>query len=185
MDDNKIVELFWERDEEAIRATSLKYGKLCFHIASNILASKEDSEECVNDTYLGAWNTIPPQRPRYFSVFISKITRNLALKRCEYLSAAKRNPNALSSLDELDDCISGREYVENELENRRIEKAINNFLDGLDKEKRGIFLCRYWYFESIESICRRTGFSQSKVKSSLFNMRKNLRAYLEREGIEL
>lgn len=183
MDDNKIIELYWARLEDAIRETSVKYGKLCRFIADNILASREDSEECVNDTYLGLWNAIPPERPVRFSVFVSRVARNQALKKYEYLSAAKRNPEAVCSLDELGECVSGKDDIETELENRRIEQAIDDFLWQLSEEKRNVFLRRYWYFESIEGICRQTGFSRSKVKSMLYNLRRKLRTHLEREGI--
>ena len=185
MEDKEIISLYWARDESAITETSSKYGGLCFHIANNLLASHEDSEECVNDTYLGLWNAIPQQRPVRFSVFIGRITRNLSLKKFEYLSAAKRNPGAVYSLEELGDCVSGRESIENELENRRIEETIDKFLWEQGEEKRNLFIFRYWYFESIGSICERTGFSQSKVKSMLFDLRRKLRSYLESEGIEL
>lgn len=185
MEDEKIIELFWTRSEEAIRETAAKYGALCHHIAANILSSQEDCEECVSDTYLGVWNAIPDQRPKRFAPFLSKIVRNLALKKLEYLSAAKRNPEAVMSFEELEECVSGRDSIESELENRRIEEAISRFLAMEEKEKRMIFICRYWYFEPIESICRRTGYSQSKVKSMLYHMRKKLREHLEKEGIEL
>ncbi len=185
MEDEKIIGLYWDRKEEAIQETSSKYVKLCFFIARNILASREDSEECVNDTYLGVWNAIPKQRPSRFSVFVSRIARNLALKKYEYLHAAKRNADAICSFEELNDCVSGKEYIENELENRRIEQAIDAFLWRQEEEKRNIFICRYWHFESIEHICRCTGYSQSKIKSLLFNMRKKLREYLESEGVEV
>jgi len=185
MEDEKIIGLYWERNEDAITETSSKYGKLFFRIASNILLNHEDSEECVNDTYLGLWNAIPKERPSPFSVFASRITRNLALKKYEYLSAEKRNPEAICSFEELGDCVSGREYVENEVENRRIEQLIDTFLWQLGEEKRNIFLRRYWYFDSIEAICKRTGYSQSKIKSMLFYTRQKLRNYLESEGIEL
>lgn len=185
MEDEKIIALYWNRNEDAITETSSKYGKLCYLVATNILSSREDSEECVNDTYLGLWNTIPVQRPSRFSVFASRITRNLALKRFEYLSAAKRNPEAVCSLEELGDCVSGKESIESELENRRFEQTIDNFLWQQGEEKRNIFLRRYWYFDSIEAICRCTGYSQSKVKSMLFHIRQKLRNYLESEGIAL
>lgn len=185
MEDEKIIGLYWERNEDAITETSSKYGKLLFRIASNILLNREDSEECVNDTYFGLWNVIPKERPSPFSVFASRITRNLALKKYEYFSAAKRNPEAVCSFEELGDCVSGREYVENEVENRRIEQLIDTFLWELGEEKRNIFLRRYWYFDSIEAICKRTGYSQSKIKSMLFYTRQKLRNYLESEGIEL
>lgn len=185
MEDREIIGLYWARNEDAIRETSSKYGKLCFRIANNILANHEDSEECVNDTYLGLWNAIPEQRPTRFSVFISRIARNLSLKKFEYLSAAKRNPEAIYSFEELGDCVSGKESIENELENKLIEQTIDKFLWRQGEEKRNIFIYRYWYFESIGSICERTGFSQSKVKSILFDLRRNLRKYLESEGIEI
>lgn len=185
MDDNKIVELYWERKEEAIRETSLKYGRLCTHIAGNILSNCEDREECVNDTYFAVWNTIPNERPGRFSAFIGRITRNLALKKYEYISAAKRNPAAITSLEELGDCVSGTESLESEVEARRIEIMITKFLWRQGEEKRTVFIRRYWYFDSIENICERTGFTQSKVKSMLYEMRRKLRKHLESEGIEV
>ena len=185
MEDQTLIDLYWSRDEAAIAQTAAKYGRLCSYIAGNILKSPEDCEECVNDAYFSAWNAIPTQRPDRFSVFISRITRNLALKRWEYLSAAKRNAAAVMSLDELGDCVSGVPGVESELENRRIEYAIEAFLWAQDAEKRNIFIRRYWYFDSIQTICNQTGFGESRVKSILSRMRQRLRDYLESEGIEL
>lgn len=185
MDDNRIIELYWERNEEAIKETSLKYGGLCIYIAKNILSSYEDREECVNDTYYALWNAIPSEHPNIFSAFISRITRNLALKKYEYISAAKRNPSAITSLDELGDCISGKDSVESEIESKHIVNTISKFLWRQGEEKRNIFIRRYWYFDSIETICKKTGFSQSKVKSILYEMRLKLRKYLESEGIEV
>lgn len=185
MDDQKIIELYWGRIEAAISETAAKYGKLCYYIANNILSSREDSEECVNDTYLGLWNAIPPQKPNRFPVFVSRIARNLSLKRFEYVTAEKRNPDAVCSFEELGECVSGRDYVETELENKRIEHLLDSFLWQQGEEKRNVFIRRYWYFESIESICNRTGYSQSKVKSMLYHVRQELKNYLESEGIEL
>lgn len=185
LDDKQIIDLYWDRNEEAIEKTSQKYGRLCRHIANNILRNYEDCEECVNDTYLAVWNAIPKQRPNRFSVFVSKITRNLALKKHEYMTAAKRNPSAVASLDELGDCVSGAFSVETEMENKRIETAIDSFLWKQDAEKRDIFIRRYWYFDSIQIISKHTGFSPSKVKSILYAMRIKLRKYLESEGIEV
>ena len=185
MEDRKIIEMFWHRDEEAIPVTAEKYGGLCNRIAANILPSREDCEECVNDTYLSVWNAIPVQRPKHFSAFISRITRNQALKRVEYNIAVKRDYRAAIPFEELADCVSGSGTVEDEVEARRVERAINAFLETLDREKRTVFLARYWYFESVESICARTGWSESKVKSMLFQTRKKLRAYLEREGVSV
>lgn len=185
MEDSSIIQLYWERSEQAILETDSKYGRLCRYVAMNILQNQEDGEECVNDAYLGLWNAMPPQRPSRFSVFVSRVTRNLALKKYEYLSAAKRNPEAVCSLSELEDCVSGRDSVEDELENRRVEQAISDFLWRQEEEKRVIFLRRYWYFESIDDICRRSGYSRSKVTSMLHQTRKKLRTYLEKEGIEV
>lgn len=185
MEDKALIELYWARDEAAITETASKYGKLCTYIAHNVLRSTEDCEECVNDAYFSVWNAIPTQRPDHFSVFISRITRNLALKRWEYLSAAKRNTAAVTSLDELGDCVSDTSSVENELENQHIENAIGEFLWAQDSEKRNIFIRRYWYFDSIQTICKQTGSSESRVKSILFRMRQKLREHLESEGIIL
>ena len=185
MEDKDIIALYWAREEDAIRETAAKYGGLCRSIVGRILASPEDGEECLNDTWLGLWNAIPPQRPSRFAAFVGRIARNLALKRFDYLTAAKRCSEAVCSLEELGDCVSGRASVEDELENRRIEEAIDAFLWSLGKEKRTVFIRRYWYFDSVEHICRRTGYSQSKVKSMLYHTRQKLRDYLESEGIEL
>lgn len=185
MDDKRIIDLYWARDEAAIRETSFKYGRLCAYIVKNILASREDCEECLNDTYLAVWNSIPEQRPSRFSAFVSKIARNLALKKYEYVTAAKRNPKAVLSLEELGDCVSGTGSVESEMENRRIESAIDDFLWQQGEEKRNVFVRRYYYLDSIESISKYTGFSQSKVKSMLFEMRRKLREHLESEGIDV
>lgn len=185
MEDQKIIELYWAREEEAIRATSDKYSGLCRSIVSRILTSPEDGEECLNDTWLGLWNAIPPQRPSRLAAFAGRVARNLALKRYDYVTAQRRNPEAVRSLEELGDCVSGRESMETELENRRIEQVIEDFLWRQEEEKRNVFLLRYWHFMSVENICRRTGFGESKVKSMLSRTRRRLREYLEQEGIEL
>jgi len=185
MEDEQIIQLYERRSEDAIQHTAEKYGRRCYYIANNILSSREDSEECVNDTYLGLWNAIPPQRPNRLACFVSRIARNLALKRYAYLSAAKRNPEAVCSLEELEDCVSGTLSPEDELENRRIEQVITDFLRGQPEEKRTVFLRRYWFFEPIDSICRRTGYSRSKVTSMLYRMRQALKNYLESEGITI
>lgn len=185
MDDSRIIELYIARSENAITQTHLKYGKLCYYVAKNILANAEDSEECINDTYLAAWNAIPPQKPGRFSAFISRISRNLALKKHEYASAAKRNPETVLSLSELEDCVSGNGCIENELDSRRLEQAISNFLWRQDEVKRNVFIRRYWYFDTIDSIGARCGFSSSKVASMLYHTRQKLKIHLESEGIEL
>ena len=126
MDDEMIVSLFWARDERAIVETSLKYGRLCNHIANNILSNNEDREECINDTYFAVWNAIPDKHPSRFSVFISRIARNLALKKYEYISAAKRNPSAVTSLEELGDCVSGTDNIESEIEEYDLDELIED-----------------------------------------------------------
>lgn len=185
MEDTTIIKLYWARDERAIAETSAKYGRLCNHIASNILSVHEDREECINDTYLAVWNAIPDKHPSRFSVFISRIVRNLSLKKYEYISAAKRNPSTVTSFEELGDCVSGTNNVESEIEKKHIENLINEFLWLLNKEKRNIFIRRYWYFDSIDTICKCTGYSQSKVKSMLYETRRKLKKHLEQEGIEV
>lgn len=185
MEDWDIIALYWAREEDAIRETCDKYGGLCRAIVGRILASPEDGEECLNDTWLGLWNAIPPQRPGRLAAFAGRVARNLALKRYDYVTAQRRNPEAVRSLEELGDCVSGRETVETEVENRRIEEAVNGFLRGLEEERRTVFLLRYWHFLSIEDICRRTGSGESRVKSMLSRTRRKLRDYLEQEGIEL
>ena len=185
MEDEKIIELYWQRDERAIGESRSKYGSLCRSVAGNILADRSDCEECLSDTWLGAWNAMPPARPARLGAFLAKITRNLALKKAEYLNAAKRRSSLNESLEELSECVESDTTVETEAERRRIEGAINSFLGHLTAEKRKVFVWRYWYFYSVEEICRRTGYSTSKVKSMLFRLRGELRDYLEKEGIEI
>ena len=185
MEDEEIIALYWQRSEDAIYETNAKYGRLCRSIAYNVLGSREDCEECVNDAYFAVWNAIPEQRPARFAAFLGRITRNLALKRYEYLTAEKRNPAAAVSLSELSDCVSGREGPEDAAEARRVEAAISRFLSALEEHKRVVFLRRYWYFDSIQSISDKTGFSHGKVKSMLHQTRRRLREYLESEGIDV
>ena len=185
MEDSKIIDLYWQRKEEAVTETAAKYGRLCFRIAENILVRHEDCEECVSDTYLNLWNAIPDARPKRFAAFIGKIVRNLALDKYAYLHAEKRAQGAAVAFEELEECVSGKAAVEDEMERIHLAETLDRFLTSLGREKRMVFVCRYWYFESLESISLRTGFSEGKVKSMLFQLRKKLRAYLEREGIAL
>lgn len=185
MEDKQIIDLYWSRSEKAISETDKKYGKLCLRLALNILFNQEDAKECVNDAYLGAWNAIPPHYPASLCAFICRITRNLALKKYEYITAEKRNPKTVASLSELEDCISGSNTTEEELENSDIEKVISAFLRALDYNERNIFLRRYWYFDSIKDIAKQFKISSSKATSMLFRTRKKLKACLQREGIDL
>jgi len=176
MEDNEIIELYWKRDEVAILETDKKYGKYCSKIAYNILANVEDSEECVNDTYLHAWNALPPNRPSIFKAFLAKITRNLALDKYDSKTAQKRNNSMDLVYEELEDCIPTNS-VDKEIEYNELVKEINMFLEDLPKEKRGVFLERYWYM--IKDIATKHKQKESKTKMELLRMRNALRKYLE------
>ena len=186
MDDIKIIELFFERNEKAINETENKYGPYLSKIAYNILFDSEDSKECVNDTYMKAWNTIPPHRPEKLSSFLGKITRRLAIDIFRKKHAEKReNSEYALSLSELDECIPDRFSAENKFEQTELSESINRFLSSLSKENRDIFVCRYFYSDSIKEISSFFGTSESKIKSSLFRSRKNLKEHLEKEGFSL
>lgn len=183
MEDEQIIGLFFDRCEDAIEQTKRKYGSLCKTIAGRILQNPEDAEECVSDTYLALWDAIPPARPEPLSAFAAKITRNLALKRLEQLSTAKRNGEAAVSFEELSECLCDREAPDRMLEELALRDAITDFLQTQDKESRCIFLRRYFFFDSVGEIAQRYGLSQSKVKSRLMRTRNKLRLYLIQEGL--
>lgn len=186
MEDLKIIELFFERKEYAIAETERKYGRYLSKIAYNILFDKEDSEECVNDTYMKAWNAIPPQRPKILSTFLAKITRRLAIDIFRKKNAEKRGKSEFaSSLSELDECIPDNFSAEKEFEYNLLSENINSFLASLSKENRDIFVCRYFYSDSIKEIASFFGTSESKIKSSLFRSRKILKEQLLKEGFDL
>lgn len=185
MEDREIITLYNARDDRAVSETDVKYGPLCRYVAGNILSLPEDAEEAVQDAYLGAWNAIPPTVPRSLRAFMARLTRNASLKKYDRLTAKRRGLACTSSLEELSECVSGRETPESELENRRIEEVIGRFVRDLSEEKRYVFLRRYWYFDSVEDIGRRSGFSASKVANMLYRMRKDLRETLLKEDIEL
>ena len=184
MDDQKIIELFFKRCEEAIVATSEKYGKLCKSISDRILKNNEDAEECVSDTWFSAWNSIPPKRPSPFSAFLGRITRNLSIDRWRRTRAFKRGGGQMElALEELKDCVSGAGSLENDLIRRETLGAVNRFLGQLSVVERNVFLCRYWYLESSQEIAEHSGFSQTKVHSMLHRIRGRLDTYLEKEGL--
>lgn len=186
MEDGQIIELYWDRDQRAIQETDGKYGKFLCGIAWNLLRSREDSEECVNDTYLRAWEAIPPTRPAAFRTWLGHITRNLSLDRWKRRQAEKRGGGAELLLGELEDCVpAGREGPERAVEDLELAELLNAFLRGLSREGRTVFLRRYWYGESVAEIGAALGCGEGKVKSSLFRSRKALRAYLEKEGVAL
>lgn len=180
MQDQKIIELFWQRSEEAIHAVDEAYGPMCRKLARGILRNEEDVQECVNDTWYGLWTTIPPQRPNRLKAYIARITRNLAMKRLRLSSAAKRQGVAVS-FDELSQCIPDQRTVENALEGKELSRAIDAFLDTLSQQDRNLFLRRYWFFDSVKELSRNFGMTQNHVKVKLYRMREQLKNYLAKE----
>ena len=186
MEDSKIVQLYWDRSPDAISQTAKKYGKYCTTIARNILGSYEDAEECVNDTYMNAWNSMPDHRPSVLSTYLGKITRNLAFNRYKKEHAEKRGGSEIPIiLDELGECISRRENVEQELEYKELIDLINAFLGTLSIKKRSIFVCRYWYTDSVSDIAKQFGMKENAVSMILSRLRMRLRDYLMERGVEI
>jgi len=186
MDDSRIVDLYLLRDETAIGYTSDKYGDRLRYVANNIVEDMSTAEECENDTYLRAWNAIPPHEPRdYLYAFLARITRNLALNLCKERKRLKRDAFVCELSTEMAQCIPGLEDPECRVDAIVLSEAVSTFLCALSAEKRKIFVRRYWYLDSVETISRRYSLSQSKVKSILFRTRNQLRIYLEKEGYQL
>ena len=181
MDDREIISLFFSREERAIKETALKYGKLIFRISHNILFSNEDSRECVNDTYLALWNTIPPSNPDPFIAFICKITRNLSIKKLRHRNAQKRSAEVLP-MEELSRELFTEDTEEN-LNAKFLGQSINSFLDTLDELSRVVFLKRYWFCDSVEDIAEITGMTENSVYKKLSATRKKLKIHLEKEGV--
>ena len=186
MEDSQIIALYFQRSEQAIEETAKKYGKYCFSIAHNILGNREDAEEAVSDTYLGAWATIPPHKPVVLSTFLGKIARRTAIKRWQKSRTQKRGGGELAlALEELSEFLSDGNTPESAIENAELTRILNEFLQKLPKEERTVFVRRYWYLEPIADIAKRFGFSRSKVKSMLARTRRKLSTTLQREGITL
>lgn len=182
MEDNRIVDLYWQRNEDAIAETASKYGKYLHSIAYQILSNTQDAEECVNDTYTGAWNTIPPHRPSILSTFLGKITRRISIDLWRRHSAEKRGGGEMSLvMDELEDCISAPSDVETVIEQQEMVRIIGEFLDALPVTERRVFLRRYWYMDSIADIASDFDFTESKTASMLHRIRSKLREKLESE----
>ena len=182
MENQGIIALFFERSEQAIEETDKKYGGYCYSIAYNILSNREDSEESVSDTYLSAWNTIPPRRPNFLSAFLAKMTRHISIDRWRKRSAKKRGGGEIIlALEELEDCVDSSS-AETEYEKKELSRVLNQFLSSLPETERNVFLCRYWYLDSIQTISEVSGFSQSKVTSMLHRLRGKLRKKLSEEG---
>lgn len=186
MEDIKIIELYWQRTEAAIEETRAKYGAYLNSISMNIVKNREDAEECVNDTYLNTWNSIPPNRPNLLKAYLGSIVRNLSLDCYNRRFAQKRAGNEFTVLlSELEECLPTAESVEKVLEDKEIAHQISTFLRTLSLEKQQIFVRRYYHCENIRKIAKHFGFSESKVKSSLFEIRKKLKKHLEKEGITI
>lgn len=183
MQDNEIMDLYLKREEAAISETEKKYGGYCHMVAENILHNKEDSEECVNDTWLKAWLAIPPARPTHLKLFLAKITRNLSFNRYKEKHAGKRGCGEISEvLDELEECLSGSSDVEADYLAKELHIAINNFVRSLPERDRTVFIRRYFFVESISEIARRYGLSENNVRVVLHRSRSKLKKQLEKEG---
>ena len=184
MEDQQIIQFFWDRDEQAIQETECKYGKKLYNVAYRILETYEDSQECVSDTYLAAWNAIPPQWPEYLFAFLAKICRNLCLGRLDWMNAAKRKAEVITLTREMELCIPDRK-PEHQMEGKDLGEVLNRFLGTISRENRMIFLRRYWFADSVGEIAERYGMTKSKVKTSLHRTRNKLSAFLAKEGIRV
>ena len=183
MEDARIIDMYWQRDESAISETAAKYGKYLHSISYGILRNEEDAEECVSDTYAGAWQAMPPHRPSVLSAFLGKITRRISISLWRKRSAEKRGGGETAlALDELEECVSGEGDAESEAERRELREKLNAFLRALPPTERQVFMRRYWYMDPVADIAARFACSESRIKSMLYRTRKKLRAMLEEEG---
>jgi len=181
--DDIIVNLFWDRQEDALAKTQEAYGAYCLQIAGRILGNPEDARECVNDAYIAAWNSIPPNRPENLKTYLGKLTRRISMKRWRSRDAQKRGSGEIAlSLEELGDCIPSGILLEEQLVGKELTETINGFLEQLPKQQRQVFVLRYWYGCSIQEISSKFGFSKSKVESMLHRTRNKLRETLREEG---
>ena len=185
MEDSYIIELYWERNEQAIQETDKKYGKLCYKLANNILKHNEDTEECVNDTFLKIWKSIPDDRPLHFSAYICQIVKRLALSKYRYNNAEKRNAESFIPYDELSEIVSDKDDPEDKIVMAELSNSINNYLLSESKQNRIIFIRRYWYYDNMDDIASAMNLTASTVRSTLSRMRKRLKKYLEKEGYDL
>lgn len=183
MEDEEILELYWERDEQAVTMTANKYGHHLHRLSKSIVKNNEDAEECVNDTYQKAWENIPPTRPVYFLAYLAKITRHFSFGKLDYHLAAKRNVELVTLSRELEDCISASADENTHIDSWEIGERISSFLQMQKEIHRQIFIRRYFGTDSVKSIAKSYGISESKVKSILFRMRKSLKKHLEQGGI--
>ena len=182
MTDAEIIALYWSRNEDAIAQTDLVYGRKLHTLADRIVQNFEDAQECVSDTYLKTWDTIPPQRPNYFFAYLAKICRNFALGVLDWKNAAKRKGEVVALTTEMEACIPDPQH-DRKLEGEELGKILNLFLESLSYESRVIFLRRYWYLDTVAEIADGLGITQSKVKTQLHRTRGKLHAFLAKEGI--
>ena len=186
MEDEKIVQLYWDRNEKAIEESSTKYGTYCRNIARNILQNEEDADECVNDTWLNAWNAMPPHKPSVLSAFLGKLTRNLSFDRYRKLHREKRGGKTIDLvLDELEELVSGQDDPERKWLEKELKESINQFLQSMPEEKRNLFILRYWYAMDISEIANRTGLSSNRISVNLNRIRNKLKTFLYERGYEL
>lgn len=185
MEDNKIIELFFERSEKAIAALSEKYGKVCFKVAYNILNNHEDSEECVNDSYLGAWNSIPPHKPNPLSSYILKLVRNHALNRLDYNSAQKRQSNFAMCIEEIGYELASNDTPEKSLEMKQLGLMIDEFLCTISKTNRILFIRKYYYMDTFEELAEMTGEKTGTLKVRMMRIRNDLKMFLTERGVTL
>jgi len=183
MEDRMIIKLFFNRSETAITETNNKYGKFCHNLSYNILHDHRDAEECVNDSYLGLWNSIPPNNPDPFITYLCKIVRNLSIKRYQKNTAQKRNSFYDTAIDELEEYLISDDILENQINSNELTAVIENFLDTLSAENRILFLKRYWFYESYDIIAKQFGITEKNLSVRLTRIRKKMRKYLIERGV--
>lgn len=185
MDDKKIIELYFARDEQAIRETQNQYGKLCLRIALNILSIREDAEECVNDTYYSVWKQIPPTVPESFRAFLGRITRNLSISRFRAMRAKKRYSGMEIMLSELEDCVPSSVNVEQSIEANQLSEYISDWLDSLSEEECALFVRRYWFGDGVQMLADKCGVTAPQMTQKMYKLRKSLKTVLEEKGVTL
>ena len=185
MDDKQIIELYFERNEQAIKETETKYGTFCHRIAMNILGIHEDAEECVNDTYYSVWKQIPPTVPEVFKVYLGRITRNLSISRFRAMRAKKRYSSMEIMLSELNDCVPSSSNVEQTIEVMQLSDYISEWLDSLPEEDQALFVRRYWFGDEVQELAKKCGITAAKMAQRMLRLRKSLKAALEQKGVAL
>ncbi len=179
LEDEKIIDLYWERSESAITETDIKYRSRCIYVARSVLNDISDAEECLNDTYLTAWNLMPPERPKFLSSFLFKIVRNHSLNKLRFNNNSKRKKDISFSTEELEECVDGNSSVEDKFDESEVVNAINEFLESLKKDRRYIFVRRYWYLDSIADIAGHCSMTEDNVMKILSRTRMQLKEYLK------